>query len=184
MVNTQKFMKFEEEPAPEVLEEHKALMPVFSNLKHEPWMETREEFKVIHDRAMEKYTKDVTDCQSWREVHDFMYTGDNRTFDFVKNQLMRLLGIKRKRKDKKRSKSSGHHKDANSSLERTLRLMQGSFKNTHKLTTYTEADDDFSSTLSGGTKGSRNKKHHQEHTQQKSKFSTTTTTTEVKFAAI
>ena len=103
IVNTQKFMKFEEEPAPEILEEHRALAPLWRNLQCTPWTQNRPESAIVHARSIEEFTRDNDDCQSWREVHNFMFSGDKPTFDFVKNQLMRMLGVKRKKKrDRKR----------------------------------------------------------------------------------
>ena len=52
----------------------------------------------MHIRAINKYEVDKEDCQNWRDVHNFMFTGDDRTFEFVLNQLMRVLGCKKKRR--------------------------------------------------------------------------------------
>ena len=103
IVNTQKFMRFEEDPTPETLEEHHMLSPVFKNVKMTPWTQNRPESLKTHDRAIDEFSKDFDDCQNWREVHNFMYSGDKTTFDFVMNQLMRTLGVKLKKKVKKRS---------------------------------------------------------------------------------
>ena len=116
IANTQKFMKFQEEPTPEILEEHKALEPIWSNLTVTPWTQSRPESTIIHSRAIEEFTRDVDDGQTWRDVHNFMFSGDEHTFNFVRNQLMRMLGVKRprKKKEKKRlgvpGKSEFHHR--------------------------------------------------------------------------
>ena len=40
---------------------------------------------MIHKRAIEEFTKDLDDCQTWRDVHNFMFSGDENTFTFVRN---------------------------------------------------------------------------------------------------
>ena len=105
IINTQKFMKFEEEPTPEVLEEQRVLAPCFANLKLTPWTDNRPESLVVHDRAVGEHLRDFEDCQSWRDVHNFMFSSDQRTYLFVLNQLMRMLGVKRKKKKNKQLKS-------------------------------------------------------------------------------
>ena len=62
LVNTQKFMKFQEEITQEILEEHKALEPFWSNLEVTPWTQSRPESAIIHGRAFEEFTRDVDDC--------------------------------------------------------------------------------------------------------------------------
>ena len=52
----------------------------------------------MHNRAVDEYLRDMEDCQTWRDVHNFMFTSDQRTYTFVLNQLMRMLGVKRKKK--------------------------------------------------------------------------------------
>ena len=61
-VNTQKFMKFEEDPPPEILQEHRAIRPVFGNFKCTPWTDNRPESYVVHNRAVEEFQKDMQDC--------------------------------------------------------------------------------------------------------------------------
>ena len=61
----------------------------------------------MHKREIEKFEVDREDCQNWRDVHNFMFTGDDRTFEFVLNQLMRVLGNKKKRKKHRKSHSHG-----------------------------------------------------------------------------
>lgn len=97
-------MKFEEDPTPEVLEEARALAPCWRNFEQTPWTQSRPESWVVHARAVDEFTKDIDDCQSWRDVHNFMFSGDQRTFVFVLNQLMRMLGVKRKKKKDKKNK--------------------------------------------------------------------------------
>lgn len=108
IVNTHKFMRFEEEPTPEILEEHRALSPYWRNLESTPWTNSRPESIVVHNRAVDEFSKDLEDCKSWRDVNKFMFSGDSRTFNFVMNQLMRSLGVKRKKKKEKR-----HHHHRN-----------------------------------------------------------------------
>lgn len=111
IVNTHKFMRFEEEPTPEILEEHRVLAPCWRNLEQTPWTNSRPESIIVHNRAVEEFMRDLEDCQSWRDVHNFMFSGDQRTFNFVMNQLMRCLGVKRKKKKEKRQRHK-HDREA------------------------------------------------------------------------
>ena len=55
MVNTQKFMRFEEEPTPEIEEEYHMLDSYFNNVKMTPWTQNRPESQKIHGRAIKEY---------------------------------------------------------------------------------------------------------------------------------
>ena len=76
LVNTHKFMRFESEPQPEIFEEHRMLAPIWRNLEMTPWTQNRPESHIVHDRAIDKFIEDLGDCQNWREVHNFMFSGD------------------------------------------------------------------------------------------------------------
>lgn len=70
-------MKFEDEPTPEMVEEHRILSHRWRNLTMcRPWTNNRPESMVVHERAVDEFTKDLNDCQSWRDVHNFMFSGD------------------------------------------------------------------------------------------------------------
>lgn len=50
-VNTQKHMTFEEEPPPEVCEEHRILTPMWRDMKMTPWTQNRPESHAVFERA-------------------------------------------------------------------------------------------------------------------------------------
>ena len=54
-VNTQKHMKFEEEPPPEVCEEHRILSQKWRNIKLTPWTQNRPESEAVFQRAYQKH---------------------------------------------------------------------------------------------------------------------------------
>ena len=81
-----------------------AVQPVFSNLTVRPWTLNRPESQKLNELRINRYFSQIENCTSWRDVHSFMFSGDPATFNFVRNQLMRLLGVKQKRKCKKKNK--------------------------------------------------------------------------------
>lgn len=83
------------------------LQPLWRDLPTTPWTLSRPESLQKNQQEIDRLMKQVDECENWKDVHNFMFSGDKDTFIFVLNQLMRTLGVKRKKKKEKKRRDEG-----------------------------------------------------------------------------